>query len=178
MPVDQSLVGRVAPELRGTLTEQVDSIDFAIAEIRTAVFTLGSRSAPGATGLRSQVLEIVGEITPHLRSTPRLTFSGPVDLMIKNDFAADVIAVVREGLSNIAKHADAGSSSVDISLEDDTVIVRIDDDGRGVPERVTRASGISNLAERAARYGGSFDIAPGSPAGTVLTWLAPVRADG
>jgi len=173
----QSLVGRVAPELRGTLTEQVDSIDFAIAEIRTAVFTLGSRSAPGATGLRSQVLEIVGEITPHLRSTPRLTFSGPVDLMIKNDFAADVIAVVREGLSNVARHADAETSSVDISLDDDIVAVRIEDDGTGLPAGSRRSSGTSNLADRAARYGGTLDLGPGLSAGTVLTWLAPLRAD-
>jgi len=174
----QSLVGRVPPELRGTLAEQVDSIDFAIAEIRTAVFTLGSRSAPGATGLRSQILEIVGEITPHLRSTPRLTFSGPVDLMIKHEFAADVIAVVREGLSNIAKHADAASSSVDISLDDDTVVVRIEDDGAGVPAGQVRSSGISNLAERAARYDGTFSILPRSPQGTVVIWSAPLRVDG
>ena len=174
----QSLVGRVPPELREALTAEVDAIDAAIGQIRTAVFTLGSRSVAGTAGLRSRVLETVGEITPHLASTPGLTFSGPVDIMIKGEFAADIVAVVRETLSNVARHAEADESSVAISIVDDVVYVRVEDDGRGTPAVPARSSGTSNLARRALIYGGKFTLSPRDPRGTVALWTAPIRGDG
>ena len=173
----QSLVGRVDPALRDTLSEQVDAIDSAIAQIRTAVFTLGSRSVAGPAGLRSRVLEVVGELTPHLPSTPTITFSGPVDLMIKGEFADDVVAVVREALSNVARHAEANESSVDVAITDDAVVVRIEDDGRGIPLDRQRSSGTGNLAERARNYGGTFELVPRVPRGTVAVWRAPLRVN-
>ena len=173
----QSLVGRAPTELRDKLTEQVDAIDSAIAQIRTAVFTLGSRSVTGAAGLRSRILDVVSEVTPHLASTPSLTFSGPVDLMIEGELAADVVAVVREGLSNVARHADAAESSVDVSISGQSVVVRVEDDGRGVPEHPSRASGTANLAGRAAAYGGEFAMTPRDPRGTVVIWSAPIRGE-
>ena len=171
----QSLVGLVPSELRTSLSEQVDAIDAAIAQIRTAVFTLGSRSAVGAAGLRSRVLEVVSELTPHLSSTPSLTFSGPVDLMIDGDFAADVVAVVREGLSNIARHANASECGIDVSIIESMVVVSIEDDGDGVTG-TERSSGTANLADRAASYGGDFALLARSPRGTRLLWRAPIRA--
>ena len=173
----QSLVPRVAPELRGHLAEQVDAIDSAIAQIRTAVFTLGSRAESAAPGLRSQVLEVVSELTPHLPSTPRLAFSGPVDLTIGGDLASDVVAVIREGLSNVARHAQATESSVEVSIVGEDVLVRIEDDGLGIAPETTRASGTSNLAERAAHHGGSFGLEPRTPRGTVLLWRATLQVD-
>ena len=173
----QSLIARVPSELRGSLSEQVDAIDSAIAQIRTAVFTLASRADPAAPGLRSQVLEVVSEVTPHLPSTPRLAFSGPVDLTIGGDLASDVVAVIREGLTNIARHAQATESSVDVSIVGDEVLVRLEDDGRGIPPETTRSSGTSNLAERAAHHGGGFALEPRTPRGTVLLWRATLRGD-
>jgi len=173
----QSLASQAPAGLRDSLSDQVDAIDSAIAQIRTAVFTLGSRSAAGPSGLRSRVLEVVSEITPHLPSTPRLSFSGPVDLMIEGGFADDVVAVVREGLSNVARHAQATEASVDISIADDAVVVRIEDDGRGFPATTERSSGTANLGQRAANYGGEFTIGAREPRGTVLAWSVPLRGD-
>ncbi|MGV8885601.1 MAG: GAF domain-containing protein [Microbacteriaceae bacterium] len=173
----QSLVERSQPELRESLTEQVDAIDAAITDIRTAVFTLGSRSRTGSPSLRSRVLDVVAEITPHLPSTPRLTFGGPVDLTIAGELASDVVAVVREGLSNIARHAHATESSVDVSIVDDAVIVRIEDDGVGIPDPLPRSSGTANLAERATHYGGSLSLSKRMPRGTELVWRTPLLGE-
>ena len=173
----QSLMTTVPSDLRENLSEHVDAIDSAIAQIRTAVFTLGSRSVVGSTGLRHRVLEVVSEMTSLLSSTPTLTFSGPVDLMITADFAEDVIAVVREGLSNIARHAHASQASVDVSIVGESVVVRIEDDGRGMPDHPLRSSGTTNLATRAALYEGTFIIETRSPRGTTVTWSAPITVD-
>jgi len=173
----QSLVARAPSDLGEKLTEQVDAIDSAIAQIRTAVFTLGSRAVTRAPGLRSRILDVVSEMTPHLAATPSLAFGGPVDLMIEGELAGDIVAVVREGLSNIARHAHAAGSSINVSIVGETVVVRVEDDGVGVPEHPGRSSGTANLAERAEVSGGEFSVRARSPRGTVLTWSAPIRAD-
>jgi signal transduction histidine kinase len=170
----QSLVARAPEELRDKLGDQVDAIDAAIAEIRTAVFTLSSRPTTGTPAIRHQVLDVVSELSESFASAPRLTFSGPVDLLIEGELASDVIAVVREGLSNVARHADSTQSSVDVSVTDDQVKVTIDDDGRGMPASATRSSGTANLASRAANHGGEFELTARKPRGTSLRWSAPL----
>ena len=169
----QSLVGRVPEDLRGKLGEQVDAIDTAIAEIRTAVFTLTSRPH-GTPAIRHQVLDVVSEMSDSFESAPRLTFSGPVDLLIDGDLASDVIAVVREGLTNVARHAGSTQSSVDVSVAHDRVSVTIDDDGRGIAATDIRSSGTANLAARAANHGGVFELTARKPRGTSLQWSAPL----
>jgi signal transduction histidine kinase len=170
----QSLVASAPEDLRAKLGDQVDAIDAAIAEIRTAVFTLTSRPAGGTPAIRHQVLDVVSELGASFESVPRLTFSGPVDLLIEGDLASDVVAVVREGLTNVARHAHSTQSSVDVSVTDDCVRVTIDDDGRGVPSSTVRSSGTANMASRAASYGGEFELTPRVPRGTSLRWSAPL----
>jgi signal transduction histidine kinase len=168
----QSLAGTASGEFGDALTQQVDAIDAAIAEIRTAVFALDSRKATGEPGLRHRVLDVVGELTATLSSAPRLTFSGPVDLLIDGSLASDVVAVVREGLSNVARHASASQSSVDVRVTDDLVSVRIEDDGSGVTAAPGTSSGTKNLAARAREHGGSFSVSARSPRGTSMVWTA------
>ena len=111
-----------------------------------------------------------------------------VDAAVAPDVADDMVAVVREGLSNVARHAHASSVTVDVKIEgvqpgseqccgpgDDeghasgdaepfrgspVVEIVCRDDGVGVNPSVTRRSGTANMAERARRHGGSFVIGP------------------
>jgi signal transduction histidine kinase len=168
----QSLAGGASGDLGAALGQQVDAIDAAIAEIRTAVFALDSRPMVGEPGLRHRLLDVVGELTATLSSAPRLTFSGPVDLLVEGALASDVVAVVREGLSNVARHASASQSSVDVRVTDDLVCVLIDDDGSGVDHRTGRASGTKNLAARAKEHRGTFSMSPRLPRGTSMVWTA------
>ena len=136
------------------------------------MFALDARPIAGEPGLRHRLLDVVGELTATLSSAPRLTFSGPVDLLIDGALAADVVAVVREGLSNIARHASASQSSVDVRVTDDLVSVLIDDDGSGVPASPGTPSGTKNLAARAAEHRGTFTMSQRAPRGTSMLWTA------
>ncbi len=169
----QALATTAPDEIRAGISEQVDAIDAAIAEIRTAVFTLSSRSA-AAPALRHRVLDIVSESETGLARAPRLTFGGPVDLLIDGELAEDVVAVVREGLANVARHARARTADVSIVVDDQGVTVTIDDDGMGIPSGARRSGGTGNLHERAVQRGGCLVIEPRDPAGTRLTWTAPL----
>jgi signal transduction histidine kinase len=165
-------IASTAPEAtRAAIADQVEAIDAAISEIRTAVFTLTSRSS-GAPALRHRVLDVVAESGVGLASAPRLTFSGPVDLLIDGELADDVVAVVREGLANVARHASARSADVAIVVHDTAVTVTVDDDGRGMSNASRRSSGTANLRARAARHGGEFELLGRESGGTRLRWTA------
>jgi len=165
-------IASTAPEsTRAAIAEQVAAIDAAISEIRTAVFTLSSRSS-GAPALRHRVLDVIAESSAGLASAPRLTFSGPVDLLIEGELAEDVVAVVREGLANVARHASARTADVAIVVDDAGVIVTVDDDGRGMSHASRRSSGTANLRARAERHGGEFELLGRESGGTRLRWTA------
>lgn len=177
----QALAGRVErtdARLAQQIRDQIDSIDSAIAEIRTAVFALGSRDRDDRTSLRHRVLDVVTELGDALPAAPRLRFAGPVDLLVDGPLADDVIAVVREGLANVARHARASAVSVEVTTRDDAVEVIVDDDGIGVPEQSARAGGTTNLADRAVARGGRFTLEPLVPGtrvpGTRLRWSVPL----
>src|SRR5262249_27672114 len=97
------------------------------------------------------------------------------DDAVPPDLADDVIAVVREGLSNAARHARAGSVTVRLTITSERVTVQICDDGLGLPEHAGRHSGLDNLDERARRHSGSFTARRRTPSGTSLDWQAPLH---
>lgn len=169
----QALASTAPDAIRDGIAEQVDAIDAAISEIRTAVFTLTSRST-AAPALRHRVLDVVSEAASGLATSPRLTFGGPVDLLIHGELADDVVAVVREGLANVARHAEAKTADVSIVVDELGVTVTIDDDGRGIPFGSRRSSGTGNLQERAARRGGGLLLSARDGGGTRLAWTAPL----
>lgn len=170
----QSLASAAPEALRARLLEQVDTIDDAIAQIRTAVFTLQSR--PSATGsLRHRVLDVVGEVTPSLPAAPHLAFSGAVDALTDDELTADVVAVLREALTNVVKHADARECDVRITADEMLTII-VEDDGRGLPDRPPRSSGLANLRERAVARGGRFSAGRRDPRGSRIDWTVPLPA--
>jgi signal transduction histidine kinase len=173
----QSVAGRVPEVLQDSIRAQVDVIDAAISEIRTVVFAL-SAPAPGAeNSLRHRLLDIVSEAGSNMTAPPRLAFSGPVDLLIRGPLADDVTAVVRESLTNVARHAEAANCEVDVTVDDDELRVRVHDDGVGFSPG-SRSSGTANLAARAENLGGSYSIDGGAETGTSVLWRVPASAWG
>ena len=81
--------------------------------------------------------------------------------------------MVRESLSNVARHARARSAEVDVAATATGSRVDVRDDGVGLG-RPTRRSGLANLRRRADRRGGIFAVGPREPAGTWLSWSVPL----
>jgi signal transduction histidine kinase len=151
----------------------VDEIDETIALIRTTVHRL----QPGGTGarqvgLRSRIITEVDAAAGTLGFAPRLRFDGPVDTSVPPDVGDHVVAVLREALSNVARHAQARTVSVRLAVSDD-VVLTVTDDGNGIPGDVP-FSGLHNLAERAADLGGLLRVGPGITNGTRLEWQVPL----
>jgi signal transduction histidine kinase len=159
--------------LAGRVRQSVEDIDRTIRRIRTSIFELRGNVITTSGGLRQRILEVASELTTPLGFAPHVTFAGLVDLSLDEELMGDVVAVVRETLTNVAKHARASSVVVDVALGADELTVTVSDDGVGAAG-ATRSSGTANLRARAERRGGSFDLAAGPSGGTVVKWKVRV----
>ena len=172
----QSVESMLGP---GSLADRVDgavaTIDQAIAEIRTAIFAL-SHHESGEDSLRHRVLDIARDVGAALPAAVTVSFSGPVDVVSEPGLADDIAAFVREGLTNVVRHAGAASASVSVLASADEISVAIADDGHGIGD-TQRRSGLSNLEARAKRRGGVLTVDTGA-GGTRLSLRVPVPATG
>ena len=150
----------------------VDDLDATIRQIRTSIFQLQQIPHARAPGLRARLLDVATDVTPVLGFEPAVRFSGVIDA-VADDVGEDVLAVVRESLSNVARHARAGSVEVDVAATADRLTVDVRDDGVGLGS-TERRSGLDNLRRRADRRGGIFAVGPREPAGTWLSWSVPL----
>jgi signal transduction histidine kinase len=92
---------------------------------------------------------------------------------------ADVLAVVRESLANVSRHAEASAATVRVSFGD-VLVVEVTDDGVGMGSS-ERRSGLANLEHRAAVRSGELAVEGAEPSGTRVRWtvpLAPPRPPG
>ena len=160
-------------EMVETVNEAVDHLDATITEIRTAIYELGSGAIPG--GLRQGVLELVNELSPMLGARPEVNFVGPIDNAVSQSIADNLLAVLREALTNAGKHAKASYYSVTLSTSD-FVTLEVIDNGIGIDLSVISVGGmgLTNLRNRAERLNGTFDIEPLEDGGTQIVWRVPV----
>jgi signal transduction histidine kinase len=171
----QHISGHVSdPAIKLKLDDEVTALDAAITEIRTAIFTLNAQDAGRRPSLRHRLIDIVSEVSDLFETAPRISFVGPIDLMVPGELGETLSAVLREGLTNVARHAHATETTASVVLVDRVVSLTIVDDGVGVDPAKVRSSGLANLASRAAEWGGQFSLTAGAPSGTVLDWRAPI----
>ena len=154
----------------------VDDLDDTIRQIRSTIFALQSSGEDDASWLRSQVLELVNTSAEALGFAPRLLTQGPVDNAVDERVGEHLVAVLRELLSNVVRHSAATSVDVELSVDAGELLLRVSDNGRGVPEEAPR-SGLRNLASRAEELGGSMSVVSGPGEGTVVEWASPARPE-
>lgn len=152
-----------------TLDSVVAGLDEAIRQIRVSIFQL----RPSVSGLKSAVLDVVNEVRPTLGFDPQVSFDGPVDTLSDDELTNDVTAVVREALTNVARHAGAHAVRLRIHARGDRLTVTIKDDGAGIRD-TERRSGLDNMERRANARQGSLLLEAGVPTGTRLTWSVPL----
>ena len=159
------------PKVRTRLDTVVDDLDTTIRDIRGAIFELRG-PAPG--GLQSELRRIVHEARPGLGFRPELRLDGPVDTAVPEAVCVALLAVVREALSNVAKHAQASSVQVHLAAGWGEAVLTVTDDGVGPGTGESGGHGRRNMAARAADLGGTASIVAGSGGGTVVTWRVPL----
>ncbi|XIE81869.1 GAF domain-containing protein [Streptomyces sp. SBR177] len=172
----------IVPAVRDGVGKAVDELDVTIQEIRTAIFALQQGPAEAPSGLRTRVLREINMAAVPLGFKPAHRFLGAIDATVGDLTGKNLIAALREALSNAFRHAGAGRIEVVVdataTLPDGAPGVRLSvaDDGVGIPEG-GRRSGLRNLARRAESLGGASWCEPGigeDGGGTTVVWEAPL----
>lgn len=157
------------PTVAASLTSVVDSLDDAIRQIRSTIFDLQDSGVDSASP-HAALMRVAAEVEPALGFAPDLAFTGPVDTVIGSRALEDAEAVLREGLTNIAKHSDADHVAVAIQVSARHMVIQIADNGSKAL-RGSRRSGLANLRRRAELRGGALLVSHDAH-GTTLRWSA------
>ncbi|TWP51623.1 sensor histidine kinase [Lentzea tibetensis] len=159
-----------APDL-ARISMAVDQLDETIAEVRATVRRLRSADPDDHADLLSSV-------RAEVRTAAEL-LGFPAELQVKGDLADvpakladDARAALREALSNVVRHSGATRVRVAARRDEKRLLIRIEDNGCGIPEGVAHR-GLRHLQERAKAANGECDIQT-SPNGTTITWVAPI----
>ncbi|GGZ20602.1 hypothetical protein GCM10010365_46140 [Streptomyces poonensis] len=175
----QAALGRVRdqPTAAERIQRVVDDLDDTIKIIRSTIFGLQYRDRQERTGgLRADLLTLTDEATRTLGFAPALRMTGLLDTDVPAPHAGHLLAVLREALSNAARHARATTVDVTVEAADRTLRLTVTDNGRGIDPAATRRSGLANQRSRAEELGGTFRLARRDPTGTLLEWTVPLPA--
>jgi signal transduction histidine kinase len=96
----------------------------------------------------------------------------PNDLpRLSRDLEISIFRIVQECLTNIHKHAGAKSVAISISHSPELVLLKVVDDGKGVPAGHGAGVGLRGMEERVRQLQGSFQMSSSSQGTTVMVTM-------
>jgi signal transduction histidine kinase len=168
----QGLSARVGSDAaRERLSASIDDLDGTIRAIRQTIFSL-QEPADRSTGLRGEALRVTTESASALGFEPELTFEGPLDSTVPEKSVPEVLAVLREALSNVARHARASRASVTLTADPRRwrLTLVVEDDGVGPGPGDVPGLGTATMAARARRLGGECRLERRESGGARFAW--------
>ncbi len=170
---------RVPPEMIETIDNIKEQIDLAIHQTRDLTFEL-SPTTLHTFGLEAAIEELGDQFARH--EGFRFHFDATAEkLPLTEQIKTLLYRAARELLMNIAKHADAHNVSVQINRTDNSIRIRVADDGQGFDVSAMKdvtgekqGFGIFSIRERLTNVGGSFHIASEPGKGTEIVLVAPL----
>jgi signal transduction histidine kinase len=157
-------------ETGGLLTESIDTLDDSVNTLRRYVFELKDASQP-AVGLDERLQVMVARMGSAYPVRVRLT----LDYTESGELDDDIVLLATEALSNALRHSQAQSVELTLTRDDESVILRVIDDGVGFEaSESVHGMGLANMTARAKTLGGSVEVRS-SESGTVVEARLPVR---
>jgi signal transduction histidine kinase len=174
----ERVVGTLGPgPLAAQLEVTVDGLDETIFQLRRMIGRLKQQTVSVGDGagaaLAVRLLNVMTEVSPALGFDPVLRLTG-LDVPLPEDIDEDLLAVLREALANVARHALAGGAEVEVAATVDRLTVKVTDDGTGIDAAAAHRSGLDNLARRAHDRHGTFSAEALHRSGTRVTWTVPL----
>jgi signal transduction histidine kinase len=170
------LVDEDGPEARRRVDDAIDALHGVIRDIRNFIFGLRPLLLDSGSlldGLRALADEL------HRNTTTEIEIMGdePEDLRIET--VAELLAIAREALANVARHSGAAHASIDLAASDGGLRLEIADDGRGFASDSAPARGhhgLANIRARASGMGGTVEVQSRPGAGTRIIVDVPIEA--
>lgn len=163
-------------EAASRVRSAVDDLDDTIRELRSTIYGLQAPEDERSS-LRALILQVVDAGAELLGFAPSLRMDGLLDTLVPTAVSDQLLATLREALSNAARHAAAHAVDVGVAVREDELVLEVADNGVGMGDS-DRRSGLANLAARAAQLGGRMHLESAPGAGTRIRWQVPLGSDG
>ena len=165
---------------RNQKEEAMELADSALASVRSISYLLHPPLLD-ETGLRAALDNYIEGLAERSGMQITLTVQPEAFPRLGRDIETTIFRVVQESLSNVIRHADAESAQVEIDKRSEWILVRIRDDGKGIPTVIPPTGtqnigvGIAGMRERLRHLGGELSISPAHP-GTLVEAKIPLFA--
>jgi signal transduction histidine kinase len=93
-----------------------------------------------------------------------------VDITVRKN----IVLVIKEAINNVAKYSKATEVSINLQLENNTIILSIIDNGIGFDKEVKTGNGIENMKKRIEEINGNFTIKSVENKGTTIQAIIPL----
>ena len=161
------------PEIARRIENATEEVDRAIRDLRNYIFGL----RPGILADR-QLDQALQQLALEFQERTDVLTIVDVDESVAAELAsraADVVQLVREGLSNVGRHAQATSCRITLRRSNGGAELEIDDDGLGFdPSSPSSGMGMPNLRERVTSLGGELTILSVAGEGTTIRAQLPL----
>jgi signal transduction histidine kinase len=163
-----------AESIADRLAVLVSDVGEAIRQVRSSIYELGLDEED--PGVRAGVVTLVRSLTPMLGFNVKISFDGPIDSVISQSVTEQLLATIREAVTNVGRHAQATEASVSVSARHGACQLRVVDNGigLGVDQDHDVGHGLVNLRRRAEKMHGTMEMVSPKSGGTVLEWEVPV----
>jgi signal transduction histidine kinase len=170
MQLQAAAMRAVKGDVRELIERSVAEMDATIRDVRATIFEL---QVPSSGSVRSELRTLVQEYGGVLGFVPALRFKGPVDTAATEAIGESLLKVLREGLSNVSRHASATRVEILVSVADGRITLTVDDDGVGFAHSGPH-SGLANAGSRADALGGDIQLDDSQLGGARLVWSVPL----
>lgn len=166
---DPERTAQIAAESRQTIRQATDELRFLVQRLRAHELT--SEFEPALRQYANNICERNGLAL-------RFELEGqPVRLTAEAENA--MFRIAQESLNNVLRHAGASEVYIRLEFGKDRVVLRVEDDGKGLPadwaNRGMDHTGVEGMKMRAEENGGTFKIGPNEPRGTRIEVVLPRR---
>ena len=151
----------------------------ALDELRSAIFALAA-PAEGEPDLAGAIQSLLRSVGREHNLEVDLIVQGIPHSMVQT-LQDDLVAVVREALTNIARHAHAQNVFINMRYESDNVEIVVQDDGAGMPTPADDEApggqshfGLFDMRRRIEGLGGTLTIENGEDGGVMVRISVPV----
>jgi signal transduction histidine kinase len=162
----------------------IDALNLVIADIRSYILRL--RPSMGGPEDPVEAMVRLGEELGMLAVIDlEVDLEGGAELLrgLPPDRRSDLLFIVREAFSNVARHSGATRAALVLARDEDALVLRVEDNGRGFdparvpgPDAFGRHQGLGNMRDRAVGMGGTFAIERPDGSGTRIIVRVPAMS--
>ncbi len=166
-----ALSGFLEDSVRERINTSLDELNETIHDIRTTIFEIDQERSD-ADSLEDRIESLTIEVASRLGVQVQLKMLAGIDDLVAARCAQHVVQALREILSNIVRHSQAGRVDVDLSIDENMLVLMVKDDGVGFASAASGGRGLHNLASRARDLGGDCYVDSEIGHGTQVRWTA------